>query len=159
MLFARTSWGFEGELLSKMQKRAITIMSNSKYNAHTDPLFKSLKLLKIKDVFDLQCMEFWYQFVNHNVPTNLASMFRYNYELYDIKTISNERLHLYPFSTSSAYNARRIPKLLCKFPTAVLEKARTHSIMSFASHANSHLINSYCSECVIPQCHICARST
>ena len=26
-------------------------MTNSKYNAHTDPLFKSLKLLKIKDIF------------------------------------------------------------------------------------------------------------
>ena len=32
-------------------------MTNSKYNAHTDPLFKSLKLLKIKDIFDVQCMK------------------------------------------------------------------------------------------------------
>ena len=27
-------------------------MTNSKYNAHTEPLFKSLKLLKIIDIFD-----------------------------------------------------------------------------------------------------------
>ena len=27
-------------------------MTNSKYNAHTEPLFKSLKLLIIKDIFD-----------------------------------------------------------------------------------------------------------
>ena len=45
--FAITSWGFEWERLSKLQKRAIRIMTNSKYNAHTDPLFKSLKLLKM----------------------------------------------------------------------------------------------------------------
>ena len=29
-------------------------MTNSKYKAHTDPQFKSLKLLKIKDIFDVQ---------------------------------------------------------------------------------------------------------
>ena len=63
-------------------------------------------------------------------------------------------IHSYPFRT--AHNALRhgIPELLCKFPTA-----RTHSIMSFASHVKFHLIDSYCSECVIPQCYICARST
>ena len=80
--FAITSWGFEWERLSKLQKPAIRIMTNSKYNAHTDPLFKSLKLLKIKDIFDVQCMKFWYKFVNNNVPTYFASMFRYNHELY-----------------------------------------------------------------------------
>ena len=70
-------------------------------------------------------------------------------------------VYIYPFRTSNAHNALRhgIPELLCKFPTAVLEKAHTHSIMSFASHVKFHLIDSYCSECVIPQCYICARST
>ena len=87
--FAITSWGFEWERLSKLQKRAIRIMTSNAHNA-----------------------------LRH-----------------------------------------RIPELLCKFPTAVLEKARTHSIMSFASHVKFHLIDSYCSECVIPQCYICARST
>ena len=35
--FAITSWGFELERLSKLQKRAIRIMTNSKYNTQTDP--------------------------------------------------------------------------------------------------------------------------
>ena len=160
--FAITSWVFEWKRLSKLQNRAIRIMTNSKYNAHTDPLSKNLKLLKIKDIFDVQCMKFWYKFVNKNLPTYFASMFRYNHELYEIQTRSHERLYLYPFRTSIPHNAlrHRIPELLiCKFPTTVPEKARTHSIMSFASHVNFHLIDSYGSECVIPQCYICARST
>ena len=56
--FAITSWGFEWERLSKLLKRAVRIMTNSKYNAHTDPLFKSLKLLNIKDIFDVQWIKF-----------------------------------------------------------------------------------------------------
>ena len=56
-------------------------------------------------------------------------MCRYNYELYDIQTRRQVRLHLYPFRTKNDHNAQRhcIPALLCKFPTAVLEKARTQS--------------------------------
>ena len=81
--YAIISWGFEWEILSKLQKRAIRMMTNNKYNAHTDPLFNSLKLLKINDIVDVQCMKFWYKFVNNNVPTYFASMFRYNHEFYD----------------------------------------------------------------------------
>ena len=131
-------------------------MTNSKYNAHTDPLFKSLKLLKIKDIFDVLCMIFWYKFVNNNVPTYFASMFRYNHELYEIQTRSHESLHLYPFRTSNAHNALRhqIPELLCKFPTAILEKARTHSIMSFASHVKFHLIDYNCDPTMLHMCKV-----
>ena len=44
---------------------------NGKYNAQTDPIFKSLKLSIIKDTLDVQCMKFRYKFGNNNVPTLL----------------------------------------------------------------------------------------
>ena len=111
-----------------MELRAIRIMKDDTYNAHTDPLFKSLKLLKIKDIFDVHCMKIWYKFVNNNVPTYFASMFRYNRELNDIQTRSHELLHLYPIRTSNARNAlrHRIPELLCKYPTFITVKPSHH---------------------------------
>ena len=36
-------------------------MTNSKYNVHTEPLFKDLKLLKLDGIFDIQCMNFFLQ--------------------------------------------------------------------------------------------------
>ena len=30
-------------------------MTNNKYNAHTEPLFKELDMLKVGDIFDVQC--------------------------------------------------------------------------------------------------------
>ena len=48
-------------------------MTHSKYNAYTDPLFKSLTLLKTKDIFGVQCMKIWYKIVNNNVLTYFAS--------------------------------------------------------------------------------------
>ena len=40
-------------------------MTNSKYDAHTEPLLKELEMLKVKYIFDVQCMKFWYKFVNN----------------------------------------------------------------------------------------------
>ena len=57
--FGITNWGFELDRISKLQKRAFRNMKNSRYNAHTEPLFKQLHLLKIKDIFEIQCLKFW----------------------------------------------------------------------------------------------------
>ena len=57
------------------KKRALRIMTNSGYNAHTEPLFKQLYLLKVKDIFDVQCMKFWYKFVNKKLPNYFRDMF------------------------------------------------------------------------------------
>ena len=35
-----TSWGFASQRLFKVQKRAMRLITGSKYNAHTEPLFK-----------------------------------------------------------------------------------------------------------------------
>ena len=56
--FGITNWGFEWDCILKLQKQALRIMTNSKYNAHTEPLFKELHLLKVKDIFDVQCLKF-----------------------------------------------------------------------------------------------------
>ncbi len=42
-------WGFKCEKLTKLQNNVVRILSLSKFNTHTEPLFKRLKLLKIND--------------------------------------------------------------------------------------------------------------
>ena len=51
--FGITCWGFEWNRIFKLQKRALRIMTNSKYNAYTEPLFKELEMLKVSDIFDI----------------------------------------------------------------------------------------------------------
>ena len=57
-------------------------MTNSRYNAHTERLFKHLYLLKVKDPFDLQCLNICYEFVNKKLPNFFRDMFEYNHELH-----------------------------------------------------------------------------
>ena len=44
-------WGHNNERIEKLQKRAVRFITQSKYLAHTDPIFIKLNLLKIQDIF------------------------------------------------------------------------------------------------------------
>ena len=69
------SWGFKRGRLEKLHKRAIRIISNTKYNSHTDPLFKKLNLLKLKDLFELNVLKLFYKFKNNSLPFYVSNMF------------------------------------------------------------------------------------
>ena len=42
----------------------------SKYNAHTEHLFKALDLLKLKDMLNLSTLKFYYQYLYDNLPAH-----------------------------------------------------------------------------------------
>ena len=63
--------------VSKLQKKAVRIMSNSKYLAHSEPLLKTLKLLKIGDLYKMKLMKFYYN-LSYNL---LPSYFNYYLEV------------------------------------------------------------------------------
>ena len=65
-----STWGYADttERIHKIQKRAIRIITCSKFNAHTNPIFKSLKLLKLDDLRMLNEFKFYFKFVNQSLP-------------------------------------------------------------------------------------------
>ena len=62
------AWGIAATRLGKLQKKAIRLTRNSKYIAHTNPLFKPLQLLKIVDIFKLMVLKFYYNLYNGLLP-------------------------------------------------------------------------------------------
>ena len=52
--FGILHWGHtikDTDILSKMQKRAVRIITNSTYRCHTTPLFKQMDINKLVDIF------------------------------------------------------------------------------------------------------------
>ena len=43
-------WGYQCNKITQLQKKAIRIIYVTKYNSHTEPLFKSLSVLNVEDV-------------------------------------------------------------------------------------------------------------
>ena len=132
-------------------------MTNSKYNSHTEPLFKDLKLLKLDGIFDIQCMKLFYNFTNNTLPKYFHSLFRYNCDIYEMVTRNHNQLQLFHTHTHSAEHVlqHHIPKLIEKFPRYITGRIRTHGIQAFSSHLKSHIIDSYSSICSNPQCYVC----
>ena len=155
-----TCWGFEWHGIFKLQKRDLRIMTNSKYSAHTKPLFKELEMLKVSDIFDVQCIKFRYKFVNKLLPEYVGTMFTFNNELYQIEARGQNQLHLFTTRTSSARNVlrHRIPVLLQEYPRAITQKTKTHCIESFVKLLKAYTIGSYSYECTDINCYSCGRN-
>ena len=66
--YAVLCWGYKSNRIFKLQKRAIRLITHSKYNAHTEPLFKMLNLLKVQDLYKWCCLKFSYKLSNGCLP-------------------------------------------------------------------------------------------
>ena len=72
------------EPLINLQKKLVRIVSKSGYLDHTEPIFNNLKLLKVKQIYDLNCDKFMYQCYNNK-----------NYYYFKDKLITNGDFHDY----------------------------------------------------------------
>ena len=61
-------WGIECTQIEGLQKKAIRLVTNSSYIAHTTPLFVEEKLLKIQEIFKLKLPKFYYKLCNNLLP-------------------------------------------------------------------------------------------
>ena len=154
-----TSWGYSCYRRFKLRNRAIRTVTLSKYNAHTDALFKLNKLLKIEDIFEIQCLKFYYKYRKAILPKYLIYMFTENRDAHNHNTRQTSHLHHCVTRTVSARNCVRIslPVLIDKTPNDVLQRVWTHTIDGFASLAKLLALQKYENVCPIRHCYICRR--
>ena len=64
-------WGSsikENHPLHLLQKKAMRIIDNSNYIAHTEPISKVHRLLKLPDMFSIALLKFYYKLMNNKLP-------------------------------------------------------------------------------------------
>ena len=66
--------------LFKIQKATVRIITNSKYNAHTDLIFRNNKLLKLNDIIKFYMCKFGYKLDCKIHPCPLLNIFKKNLE-------------------------------------------------------------------------------
>ena len=89
------TWGYKCDRINKLQKKAIRIVSLSKYNAHTQPIFKRLHLLKVADILKIQELKFYYRFMHNTLPQYLQRIaFNQNCTIHDYNTPRQNELHI-----------------------------------------------------------------
>ena len=79
--------------LIKMQKRAVRIISSSSYKAHTEPIFKDLKLLNVTNIYRLNVLMFMYKLKHGILPNVFGGIFKKNSEIHDYNTKESQKYH------------------------------------------------------------------
>ena len=80
----------------RIQKKAIRIISGSRYNAHTANLFKQLEILPLEQLILFTKLNFMYDYLNEKLPKSFANTWNRNNDL-NRRTIRNGNLLNVPF--------------------------------------------------------------
>ena len=82
-----------------LQKKAVRMMvKRDQYQSgslvHCDPIFKELKLLKVKDIFKFHVAKFIYSALSFDTPSIFFDWFRTNHTVHNYNTISNTNINM-----------------------------------------------------------------
>ena len=77
-----------------LQKKAVRIISNKSFDAHTDPLFKELKIMKFNNIYLFHIGKIMYQFKINTLPQSLNRMFILNSQIHSYNTRSSNCFHI-----------------------------------------------------------------
>ena len=58
-----------------LQKRAIRLINNARYNSHTDPLFRTSHLMKLTDILEYQAALFVFDFKSSKLPVSFNDIY------------------------------------------------------------------------------------
>ena len=124
--------------LRLLQKKAIRIISNTDYLAHSSKLFLNLKLLKLDDIMKFQLGTFMYKLKYNKLPNVIPHMFVTNENIHSHNT-RNKNGYLIP---SVRTNCRKFtvgyagpilwnsfPQKLRQLPSEVIFKKKLKSIL------------------------------
>ena len=140
------------------QKQAIRIVSASPFNAHTDPIFKQQRILPLKDLIELQRLNFMHNVTFNPLFENFKISWPTNAELNNPNHRNHLDFYIPPAKTSTA---KRLP--LHTFPSSWnrLDNPSAKSIWKISLFNNiisTTMLNNLpesviCSRLGCPHCH------
>ncbi len=149
--FRILAWGYQCERITKLQKK-IRIIRISKYNAHTETLFKELKLLKVTDILRLQELKFYYKYKNNKLPHYLQHLpLECNTDIHYYETRTQHKLCELKTDHEYAKKCLRydVVKIINNTLALILDKIETHSLNEFARYIKHTMLQYYQETCII----------
>jgi hypothetical protein len=150
--------GHKSDKIFGLQKKIVRIISGTKYNSHTEPLFKKLKILKVRHLCALHEFNFCFKLENRSLP------FYFNNNLF----IRHNQVHRFNTRNSINFQAPRvkhafaknciryrIPSIFNNAPPAIISKIYTHSRQGFRNYIEKYYLDMYSTQCNIRNCYVC----
>ena len=148
-------WGPRSKAVALIQKRAIWVITKSKFFAHTSPLFKQHKLLKLEDMYKLHCLKLHYKIEHNIVPSYISSLLTHNRDIHSYYTRGRDTLR--PTEVKSDWLRHSLPDTILKMPASIMLHVHTSTISTFSYHVSAYFLNQYETTCTREPCLPCGR--
>ena len=153
------AWGHNNNRVYKLQKRAVRIISCSKFNAHSEPLLNQLNLLKVEDILKLQQLKCYHKLINRQLPGYFTCFpITPATEIHQHSTRAASKLFITRANHEFAKKSLRhsIIVTVNNTITSITNKTLTHSLDGFSKYVKKSIIQSYESNCSINNCYVCS---
>ena len=146
LLYGNLLWGFARKVhlhkLIVLQKKAIRIICDAKYNAHTPPLYSKLLIPKLEYMYSIQLCQFIFLHMRHLLPQPINSIFRINASVYNTNTRQRLDIHQFPITCDTVFRSfiRKGPEIWASLPEHIKDAV---SVKSFGSQIKKHFISLY----------------
>ena len=157
-------WGAtisDGNLLHRLQKKALRLISISNYIAHTEPICKNLSLLKLTDMFPVAVWIFYYKLMNDQLPiyfVDWKSVLPRVCTRYEIRSPTFPlQLIRHKFAENSLRYCliKQLNIEKCSF--MITAKVHTHSYQGYKIYLKHNAINHNNVDCNIFESYVCQK--
>ena len=150
-------WGANTGNIHKLQKKALRIIANSKFLAHTEPICKSLNLLKVQDIYQLAILKFYFKLINNELPqyfNTFTPTFSMGVNHYNIRNPCRQLPKIYHEFPKQSLRYK-LNVVLNETDSNLISKAETISLYQFKLLIKSNMINKYKDTCEESNCYVC----
>ena len=128
-----------------IQKKAIRIIAVSEPKSHSEPLFKSLNLLKLNDVIESQILSFVYQWSRRLLPPCFSEYFEFTSSVHSCSTRQSCNRSFYvTLVNTTQYGLRYLkftgPRLWNSLPVSI---THSNSLRIFRKTLKNSMLNCY----------------
>jgi len=169
LIYASQLWSCCNESLLKpivtKQKMAIRILSNAKYNSHTEPLFKKLTILPFAQLCLFFKLQFMQQFTQNFLPVALNDLWitnnvRRQNHAHNLRNNNLIHIPLASMFSTSKHPLTIFPQLWAEFPDESIKFIRNK--LEFNKKLKIYFLNLLqsninCGRLLCPDCHLNAH--
>ena len=152
------------EQLEKVQKKAVRIITQSSYRAHSEPLLKSLNLLNVKDMFSMKLLKFLHKLAHNELPSYFNVYLPYLQKIVIQYSLRLNPLPVPPVAHVFAescliYQLVEMKNKITIEDNLIIQKIeeKSHSHHGFCIYVKNVMLKKYKYECSLTICHTCGR--
>ena len=125
-------------------------------NSHSKPIFRSLSILTIDDLFNMQCCKLYLKSLKHTLPVYFREQFRKVNDTHNYPTRQQDNLRP-PTISCNLQNqliSVKVAKVWNHLPHS-LKPYSVNSIHNFCNRYHDHLVKQYSNNGEHRNCYIC----